>query len=70
MNVYAHRRVCILCSSPMLGIGRSAAPNVCFICGLSDEVQKQSDTTEQAAVTLRAEKTPPRRRRRPDLRSV
>jgi len=68
MSVHAIRRRCILCSSPMLGISKPATPDVCFICGLSEEEHKRFDTEEDLA-TVPAKPTHPRRRR-PALRSV
>jgi len=68
MSVHAIRRRCILCSSPMLGISNPATPDVCFICGLSEEEHKRLDLEESFA-RLPAESPPPRRRR-PVLRSV
>ncbi len=68
MSVHAIRRRCILCSSPMLGIPKPATPDVCFICGLSEEEHKRI-AIEEDALTVPGEASSPQRRR-PALRSV
>jgi len=67
MKVHAIRRVCVLCSSPILGIPQPASPDVCFICGLSEEEERNIQAKD--AVTPRSERLT-RRRNRPTLRSV
>ena len=66
MSVHAIRRRCILCSSPMLGIAKHQAADVCFICGLSAEEQAKIEVEANAVSPQPA----PRRRNRAALRSV